>query len=103
MSEEYTTREVRDRFLKQATSIANYWAKQAKTTEEAAHGTLFSLLSMIDGCSMALPAFILAPYPDKSDKEYAIENGEDYYPYNDPDNVKCDIAGSLHELLHKYK
>jgi hypothetical protein len=48
---------------------------------------------------MSLPAFILAPLPGKEDKQYHIDNEENYYPENHNANIKCDIAGGLHDNL----
>ena len=48
---------------------------------------------------MALPGFRLAPMSHKDDKQYNIDNGENYFPINNEDDVNCDIAGGLHEQI----
>jgi hypothetical protein len=97
--------EVREQFLRHVNSMVNYWENEtrATTSQEKLEGLAFSIMSALDGCVMTLPAFIVAPMPDITDKEYAIEQGDDYYPYNDEESIKCDIGGSLHELLSQYK
>lgn len=78
-----------------------YWdSVENKTPVEKMEGLAFSILAAIDGCSMDLPGFILAPYPAKEDKAYHKKNGENYFPYNNRNKIKCDIAGSLHENFH---
>jgi len=34
-----------------------------------------------------------------ANKEYHIKEGENYFPENHTLDIKCDIAGGLHELL----
>ena len=96
----YTEKEVREHFLNHVRNMIRYWhgETQATTTLDKMEGLAFSILSCIDGCSMALPGFKMTPNPDKSDKQYSIDNGENWYPTN------IDIAGSLHDqLLNKNK
>lgn len=105
MSKEFTEEEVREKFLRKVNTLVDYWYKESRTpgVKEKLEGLAFSILSTIDGSSIDLPSFILAPLPAEEDKEYCIENGEDYFPQNHTSNVNCDIAGGLHELLHKYR
>lgn len=49
---------------------------------------------------MALPGFIVAPFPHEEDKDYMISQGEDYFPSNDAEKINGDIAGGLHELFY---
>jgi len=97
---EYTEEEVREQFLDHVRMLIDYWDKvNTETTKDKLEGLAFSICSTIDGCAMDLPGFILAPLPHESDKQYHIDNDENYYPENKEAN--CDIAGSLHELLFK--
>lgn len=98
---EYTTDEVREKVLNHIRGMVKYWAGIEKdNVEEQLDGLAFSILTMLDGCSMDLPGFIVAPYPHESDKEYAIDCGKKYYPQNLDIPVKGDIAGSLHDHFH---
>lgn len=102
MSKEYTEEEVRKQFLDHVRMLVEYWDSIDKeTTKEKLSGLAFSILSAIDGSSVGLPAFVLAPLPHESDKQYRIDNNEDYYPENHESDVKCDIGGTLHELFYK--
>jgi hypothetical protein len=108
MSREYTTEEVREKFLRHVNSLVEYWAREDLDSpyvmKDRLGGLAFSIMSALDGCSMNLPGFIVAPCPHEDDKEYAINNNEDYYPqFPLGDEKICDIAGGLHELLHKYE
>lgn len=105
MARQYTEEQVREKFLRKVNAIVEYWNNLTSVpdTKEKLEGVAFSILSTIDGNSMDLPGFILAPYPAPEDKEYLITQGEDYFPENHNANVAYDIAGGLHELFHKYK
>jgi hypothetical protein len=101
MSREKTMEEVKEEFLNHIRGMVDYWNEiQKDTTKEKLNGLAFSILTMLDGYS-SMPSFIVAPLPHEDDKEYNIENEEDYYPENHNSDVKCDIAGSLHELFYK--
>jgi hypothetical protein len=101
MSKEKTVDQIRDEFLTHVEHLVEYWDKNTKDKREAMEGLAFSIMSTLDGSSMALPAFLVAPFPHESDKEYHIENESDYYPYNDESKINGDIAGCLHELIFK--
>jgi hypothetical protein len=101
-SKEKSKDEVRKEFLNQVRELVFYWDKiNQKDTKEKLSGLAFSILTLLDGCSMCSPKFIVAPDPHPEDKEYHIENKEDYYPENYESDVKCDISGCLHELFYK--
>jgi len=99
---EYTEEEVRSQFLDHIRVMADYWENNVgqKTIKERLEGLAFSILVAIDG-GTSLPSFILAPRPHEDDKEYCIEEEENYYPQNHESNVNCDIAGCLHEQFFK--
>lgn len=98
---EYTEKEVQEKFIKHIKGLITYWDNvDNRTCKEKMEGLAFSILATIDGSSMDLPGFILAPYPAKSDKAYHKKRGENYFAYNNRHKIKCDIAGSLHENFH---
>ncbi len=105
MPKEMTEDEVRKKFLRYCWSMVEYWDKESRreTTSEKLQGLMHSILSTLDGCATALPGFILAPAPHPDDKEYCEQSGEDWYPQNNENQVKCDIAGCLHELFYNEK
>jgi hypothetical protein len=103
---EYSENEIRENFLRNVWSIVDYWKNEElenDTMENRIEGVVFSILAMLDGANINLPSFIVAPSPHKDDKEYSIKNNHNYYPYNDSDNIKGNIAGCLHELFDRYK
>ena len=98
-SREYTTEEIREQFINHVRDLIDYWDKtDRETSKEKLEGLAFSLLATIDGSSVDLPAFILATAPHECDKQYHINNNENYYPENQSDS---NIAGFLHELFYK--
>jgi len=101
MSKEKTVEQIRDEFLSHVEHLVDYWCDTKENKREAMEGLAFSIMSALDGSSMALPAFIVAPLTNKDDMLYHITNGTDYYPYNDDNKVDGDIGGSLHELIFK--
>lgn len=93
----YSEKEVKDMFLKKIKSITNYWSNyEAKSNKERCEGVAFSILSLIDGCSIDFPAIDmrLAPYPD--DKQCHIDNDEDYFEQGMLINDCC-----LHHFLDR--
>lgn len=107
MSRAFTTEEIRDKFIRQVEAVTGYWIKQGtdsgQSHREVAEGVAYSILAILDGSHMALPGFIVAPSPHESDEVFHIENGDNFYPYNDPEAVKSDIAGYLHEIVFQDK
>jgi len=100
MPTEKTTKEVRTEFIENVRSMVSYWDGINISSKEKLFGLAHSILATIDGCG-SMCGFILAPCPAEGDKEYNIEEEMDYYPENFDSNVKCDIAGGLHEYLHE--
>ena len=102
MSKELTRDEVQDKFLSQVESYVHYWnTLEHKSKEEALKGLAFSIMVILDGGSMNIPALAVIPFPHPSDKEYHMDNDEEYYPDFDNKDEYCDIAGSLHERIFK--
>tara|TARA_R110000868_G_scaffold162439_1_gene393707 strand:+ start:40912 stop:41217 length:306 start_codon:yes stop_codon:yes gene_type:complete len=79
MSKAKSVEEVRKEFLYQVSAISSYWASLPNKTEiERCEGVAFSILNILDGCS-SLPAFDLLVSPHEDDKQFNIDEGEDYY------------------------
>ena len=95
MSRVKTKEEVRKKFIQYLKNIGNYWLNlEGKTTKEKMEGFLFSIYNIFDGTSCDMPAFdiIVRPHPD--DKQYDIDNGENYY--KDGMCINDDVL--LHEI-----
>lgn len=97
MSRAYTEEEVRKMLVVHFRALSKYWATldglhSPKTIQERCDGLVFSILITLDGASVDLPAFNLSPAPHPSDKQYHIDNGENWF---DEDMVINDC--NLHE------
>jgi hypothetical protein len=108
----YTPDEVQEKFLRQVWRYISYWEREsrAETSQAKMEGLAHSILSMIDGSNIGLPAWILAPLPHADDKAYNQANGEKYFPINkrskktgNPVGVKSDIGGNLAYQLYRVK
>ena len=96
---QFTEPEVRHKFLIHLRNIVESWADETgKTDRDKCEGVAFSILSAIDGCSIAIPAFMLIPNPHPDDKNFARKQGENWYPEWSRAEA-CDIAGGLHEEI----
>ncbi len=102
-SRELTTEEIRREFIAQVHHTINYWSElEDKEENDKLEGLAFSILSMLDGCRVGIPQFIVAPNPHPEDKKYCKRGGKNFYPTNNK-RIKGDISGSLHELFYEYK
>lgn len=104
MSREKTTDEIQAEFVEHVRDSITYWDSLPNITiREKLNGLAFSILVAIDGEADALPSFILAPRPHPEDKEFHIQKGNNFYPENHllDDEIKCDIAGDLHEIFYR--
>lgn len=101
-SRELTEEEVREAFVSHLVTMTKYWAGiyakgECESVEAAIEGAVFSTLVALDGGAMAVPGFIVAPMGTQEDMEDAKASESNYYPINDPESVKGDIAGALHD------
>jgi hypothetical protein len=93
----FTVDEARQTFLKLLRDKAEYWgALPEKTVKERLDGLCFSILAMIDGSSLGLPAMDIVLRPHPEDKPFALENDEDYWE----DGMVINNT-MLHEEWHK--
>jgi len=75
-----TAEEVRNIFLTHIKDLVRYWSELPnKSDYERCDGVAFSILSMIDGCGVVLPAMDIHLHPHPDDKEYHKSQGEDWY------------------------
>ena len=102
---ELTTEEARDIFMKQVAGIVKYWQNESRSTPEGrVSGVAHSLLVLIDGGTLNLPAWKVISDPHPDDREYHKENGENWWPESHDLEHPGDITqgAALHEILYKY-
>lgn len=75
----YTADEVRQQLLAQIRQDITYWLQQDGDERRRMEGLVFSILNIFDGTTMALPAMdiVLSPHPD--DKQFHIDEGDNWY------------------------
>lgn len=111
-SRQLTTDEIKKQFFDNINGIVRYWAShpEVPTAKEKVEGAIFSMLSMIDGCSGGSCGFKLIPNPHPDDKQYHIDEGTNYYPDFESDlklNKDIDVNdydicdGELHSQWHR--
>lgn len=95
MSRAYTAEELRERFLDHVRHQIAYWEREgrAPTAREKLEGLAFSIMNIFDGTT-GLPAFDITAAPHPDDKQFNIDNGENWI---EPGTVINDCM--LHELL----
>ncbi len=101
MPREYTADEIREMFLDHVRHCISYWATlpEPKSIKDRLSGLTHSIFASLDGCTLQLPGFLIIPNSNEEDKQYYIDNDENYFPIP-PDVELCDIGGGLHELLY---
>lgn len=94
----YTEDEVIQILMHQIHNIVDYWANEsrAETAQDKCKGVAHSILAMLDGSNLDIPAFNLVACPHEEDKQFCIDNEENWY---EPDMVICT---ALHEQFHRY-
>lgn len=97
MSEAYTRDEVRDAFLKHLWFIVDQWdTAERETTREKIAGAMFSLMNVFDGTQCGWPAMNISLSPHADDKQYCIENDENWHEPGMVFNDDC----YLHDLFY---
>jgi len=97
MSREYTNKEIVEELIEGIKNSIAYWVDRTdKTNEEIIEGATHSVLCIFDGIT-SLPAFNISVSPHPDDKQYNIDNGDNYYPENKI--INDDIY--MHDLVFK--
>ena len=93
----WTQEELTERFIQQLREIAEYWATEERVAsrKDACDGVVFTILSMLDGCSVGMPAFSISVQPHPDDKKTCIDAGVNYY---EPGMV---LSPWLHERYYR--
>lgn len=103
MAKQKTIYEIKIDLMKQLNRIAKIWIKMSdKNIKEKVNGAISSTLLLLDGESI-LPKFIIAPDPEKGDKEYNVKEKCNYYPVNYDKRVRGNISGNLHEMWSEFQ
>ncbi len=97
-SRKYTAKEVRNIIKNHMKEIVDFWADDTpdRTIKEKISGAIFSVLAMIDGDSINIPHINLVLDPHPENKDYHIENNENWYEKGMIINNDC----ALHEFWH---
>ena len=99
MPQEITKEEMRSNFLHAVNEVVEYWANLSGQSDlERCEGTAFSIMNIIDGTSGSFSCgidLVLKPHPD--DKQFSIDEGEDYIV----DGMVINDDVYLHEILCK--
>lgn len=95
----YTQQEAKEVFLNHVRCMIRYWRDEEGTsTEDKLSGLAFSILSLIDGSTLSLPAMDLVLRPHESDQQYCAAQGENWWV----DGMV--VNGSpLHEEFYRHK
>jgi hypothetical protein len=98
MSKAITKEEARDIFIDQCRVIIDYWASQNDNTDkEKIEGAVFSIMNIFDGSCGGFPAAIdLVLRPHEDDKQYNIDNGDNWIVDGQVINDDC----HLHEIIY---
>jgi hypothetical protein len=97
----FTPDEIRDQLIAHVRGMARYWAgldgsnvPEDYTPLQRTMGLSHSILAMLDGCSMDLPAFKLVADPHPDDKEFLRAENSNWY---EPGTA---VETMLHEFLY---
>lgn len=102
---QFTQKEMQDAFLAHLWMMTDYWAtvQQPKTVRDRLEGLAFSILAMLDGTSMDLPAFSVYPDPHPEDKAFHQDQGSNWWPEeSDEIGLHGGDCPQLHECWHTF-
>ena len=100
MSKAITKEEAREIFIGQCQVICSYWLNEsrASTAKDKVEGAVFSIMNIFDGTCGGFPAAIdLVLRPHENDKQYCIDNDEDWIV----DGMVINDDVHLHEMIYK--
>ena len=102
----YTAEETADKLIAAIRATAAYWAALPSfdratgrwmTTNDRCEGVAFSILSILDGCSLDLPGFDLVATPHPDDKAFMIAEGCNWV------EPGCKLSFALHERFSGWR
>jgi hypothetical protein len=98
MSNPKTKEDMLKNFVSQVKCIARYWSTVDASDLEKCEGVAFSIMNIFDGTCGGYPCSVdLVLRPHEGDKQYNIEEGDDYVV----DGMCINDEVQLHELLVK--
>ena len=89
MSRAKTAEEARKDLFESIRVLVGYWSRQDVPELKKLEGVAFSILNIIDGTSGDLPSLTLTLSTHPDDRQYAIDNGDDYYEDGMMINADC--------------
>lgn len=102
---EYTNAEIKAKYLRHIAHMCRYWEHESRapTNREKLEGLAFSILSMLDGCTI-LPGVTMIARGTEEDMEFHQENGSRWYPVVGEElmDTPHDFGGALHEQINQY-
>ena len=95
----YTSEEATEMFLNHVRALVEYWDGpiSSQTTKDRLSGLAFSILTLLDGDSMAMPGCSVAVQPHEDDKAYHQANGENWF------EPGTELGWQLHEKFYAEK
>lgn len=98
MSEQISKGQMRSDFIGAVKCYVNYWSNQDVSKKDALDGLAFGILNIIDGMSGSFPCaidLVMRPHPE--DKQYNIDNDDDYIE----DGMVINDDVMLHDGLYR--
>ena len=94
---EMTPQECRSALLAAVWNYVDYWEREDRrpTARGKLEGLAFSILTLLDGDTPSVPAFLVIPNPHPDDKDYRAARGRNWWPAAD----KGVDLGTLHEFF----
>lgn len=91
----YTSDELRETFLHEVRTIVKIWAdpKIERDLKGRCSGVAFSILALLDGCSVDIPSIDLVFQPHEDDKEYYTAQGSNWI---EPGTVVTDLHDNFY-------
>jgi len=112
---QYTPKEIERQFIEHVSGLVDHWSQTdfssapslvARSGNEATarcDGLAFSILAALDGSSMGVPAFVVAPTTHETDQSFNVRHGENWYPSNHDVEINADIGGGLHDAYSQFR
>lgn len=100
MTRAYTKEETAALLMAHVRHMIAYWEREETSSREKLEGLAFSIFSALDGSTITIPKFIVAPDPHPEDKPWHEGRGERWMTPQDPEVIKKiqgDLGGSLHD------
>lgn len=92
----YTAEEATEMFLDRIRGLVDYWdGVDKQTTKEKLSGLAFSILTLLDGDTMTLPACYVTLQPHPDDQEFLKGQGDNWF------EPATELTWPLHEQFYR--